>query len=131
MSSFGDRVRVRESPETLAAGIALLEGEVYGFTTPSTTGVQAIGGAPDDYALSISLASSDATVWLRPDLVEFLDHNPGAEVVVGTKRLIRQADGSWLDEPVVMPKQGDVAELESGSFSRLVRAFKRGRKRDA
>lgn len=131
MSGFGDRVRVRESPETLAAGIALLEGEVYGFTTPSTTGVQAIGGAPDDYALSISLASTDVTVWLRPDLVEFLDHNPGVEVVVGGKRLIRQADGSWLEEPMVAPTHDDISELESGSFDRLVRAFKLGRKRDA
>ena len=43
---FGDRVQIRQSPETVAAGVAALEGEIYGFTTPSTTGVEVIGGAP-------------------------------------------------------------------------------------
>ena len=130
-AGFGDRVRIRESPETLAAGVAGLEGEIYGFTTPSTTGVQVIGGAPDDYALNVSFEPTDATFWLRPDLVEFLHHNAGAEVVIGNMRLMRQTDGSWIEErPTTLTPDND-AEAQSNLFERLVNAFKSRRKRDA
>jgi len=37
MSDFGDRVRIKDSDETRAAGIAGMEGDVYGVTTPSVT----------------------------------------------------------------------------------------------
>src|SRR5262245_21719987 len=99
-ASFADHVRIRECPETDAAGVALLEGEVDGFTTPSVTGVEVIGGAPDDYAIAVSLQLSGACLWFRPDLVEFLDHNAGAEVVVGNVKAIRQADGTWAESLV-------------------------------
>lgn len=41
--SFGDRVRVRQTPATRAAGVAGLVGEVYGETTPSVTGIKVTG----------------------------------------------------------------------------------------
>jgi len=130
-TGFGDRVRIRESPETLAAGVAGLEGEIYGFTTPSTTGVQVIGGAPDDYALNVSLEPTDATFWLRPDLVEFLHHNAGAEVTIGNMRLMRQTDGSWIEERPTTSTPDNDAEAQSKLFERLVNAFKSRRIRDA
>jgi len=40
--SFGDRVRVRATPATEAAGLLGLVGDVYGETTPSVTGVQIV-----------------------------------------------------------------------------------------
>jgi hypothetical protein len=55
MSGFGDRVRIKESPETKAIDVAGLEGDVYGCTTPSVTNVVVIGGAPKDYALNVSI----------------------------------------------------------------------------
>jgi hypothetical protein len=130
-AGFGDRVRIRASSETVAAGVAGLEGEIYGFTTPSTTGVQVIGGAPDDYALNVSLESTDATLWVRPDLVELLHHNAGVEVVVGNMKLIRQTDGSWIEEPPTTSTPINGAEAESNFFETLVNAFKSRRKRDA
>ena len=129
MYGMGDRIRVRQSPETIAAGIAGEEGEIYGFTVPSASGVQAIGGAPDDYALYVSLAATDTSTWLRPDLAEFLDHNPGVNVVVGDRRLIRQADGSWLED-TAPPTQEEIAEAERDPHGRTVRAFKSNRKCD-
>lgn len=93
MSAFGDRVRISASPETTAAGVAGLEGEVYGFTTPSMTGVDVIGGAPDDYALNVNLEPKDEAFWFRPDLVELLHHNAGLQVSAGGVKAIRQADG--------------------------------------
>lgn len=103
MSDFGDRVRILESPETLSAGVAGLEGEVYGFTTPSSTGVYVIGGAPDDHALNVNLESMDEAFWFRPDLVELLHHNAGFEIRVADVKAIRQADGSWIETTLASP----------------------------
>jgi hypothetical protein len=99
MSAFGDRVRILESPETAAAGLAGLEGDVYGCTTPSMTGVEVIGGAPDDYALNVNLELKNEAFWFRPDLVELLHHNAGLEISAGGAKAIRQADGSWVESP--------------------------------
>ena len=103
MSNFGDRVRIRESPETIAAGVAALEGDIYGFTTPSATGVEVIGGSPDDYALNVSFDSTGVNLWFRPDLVQSLHHNVGTELIVGNVRAIRQADGSWAESVMAQP----------------------------
>ena len=97
MSGFGDRVRIKEIPETRAAELAGLEGDVYGFTTPSATGVSVIGGAPDDQALNVFVESKGTDFWLRPDLIEFLHYNAGSEIVVGTVKSVRQADGTWVE----------------------------------
>lgn len=97
MPSFGDRVRIKKSPETIAAGVAGLEGDVCGFTTPSSTGVDVIGGAPDDHALKVSIDAHDAELWFGPDLVEFLDYNAGTEIVIGNVKAVRQPDGNWTE----------------------------------
>lgn len=97
MIGIFDRVRIKESPETIAAAVAGLEGDVYGFTTPSVTSVAVIGGSPDDYALNVSVESREDELWFRPDLVEFLHHNVGSEMTVGNIKAVRQADGSWIE----------------------------------
>ena len=99
MADFGDRVRIRESPETLAAGLAGMEGDVYGVTTPSVTNIEPIGGVKDDCALNVSIEGKGG-FWLRPDLVELLHHNPGMEMVVGNNRAVRRPDGSWSETTI-------------------------------
>jgi hypothetical protein len=122
MIDFGDRVRVLTSPETLAAGIAGREGETYGFTTPEYAEVNVIGGFLDGQALYLSLDPSDMNVWIRPDLVELVHRNPGVEVMLDGMRLVRQPDGSWLQEPIT---DGSHAESADGDIvERLVHAFK-------
>ena len=91
-----DNVRVISSPLTEEAGLAGLIGQVYGVTTPSVTLVEVLGGAPTDRAFSVSF-SSERQVWIRPDLVEFLDHAPGTTMSLGCKVSVRNADGSWTD----------------------------------
>jgi hypothetical protein len=113
MSNFGDRVRIRSSPETEAVGVAGLEGDVYGFTTPSSTGVTVVGGAPDDYALNVSIEGHGA-LWFRPDLVEIIHHNAGLEIRVGNVTAVRRPDGSW----------SETAVAGSGFWSRLKSLFR-------
>ena len=95
MSDFGDRVRVKQTPETFAAEVANMEGDVHGFTAPSITGVSVIGGAPDDHAINVYFQALAGDRWFRPDLLEFLHHNAGFDMVVGNVKAVRQADGSW------------------------------------
>jgi hypothetical protein len=92
---FADHVRVRRTDLTERVGIADAEGQVYGWTTPSITGVDVIGPCPDDRALNVRIEATDSTYWLAPDLVEFLDHAVRTEARIGTSEWVRNADGSW------------------------------------
>lgn len=105
--SFGDRVRVRSTPETEAAGYAGLVGECQGFTTPSVTGIAVVGTPTDDYAFSVDLAGLAEQVWFAPDLLEFVDHRPGTQLRIdGVPRTwVRREDGGWdvVDDPHEAP----------------------------
>lgn len=99
--SFGDNVRIRSTPETERLNFAGRQGTVSGFTTPSVTGVEAIGSPLDDYAVAVMF--EDAAVqdaWFAADLVEFIDHAPGTEIRVGNLKAVRNADGTWNETTI-------------------------------
>jgi hypothetical protein len=87
--SFGDNVRVATTPLTTALGLSGLTGAVYGETTASVTGVEVVGEVADDYAIDVQLDGRDGSIWFAPELLEFVDHAPGTEIVIGNRRLIR------------------------------------------
>lgn len=95
--SFGDNVRVVSAPLTSALNLAGLTGVVYGETTPSVTGVEVIGAVTADYAINVKLDGRDDAPWFVPELLEFVDHAPGTEMVIGNKRLVRDASGEWVE----------------------------------
>jgi hypothetical protein len=66
--SFGDNVRVRVTAATEAAGLAGLAGQVHGFTTPSVTGITAIGDVKDDRAYNVFIKARGADFWFAPEL---------------------------------------------------------------
>jgi hypothetical protein len=96
--TFGDTVRVLDTPAARARSIAGLSGEVFGHTTPSMTRVQVIGDLLSDYALAVHFKHLGESLWFAPELLEFVDHNAGTVVTIGTQKLVRQSDGSWLEE---------------------------------
>jgi len=96
--AFGDRIRVRRTPEATAAGLANLEGDVYGFTTPSVTSVAVIGSKSDDYALNVSFEEKKETFWFSEDQLEFVSHSAGAEITVGKKKFVRGTSGEWIGD---------------------------------
>jgi hypothetical protein len=96
--SFGDRVRVRPTPETVPLRLANLVGQVYGETRPSVTGVEVIGGTAEDYAINVAFPDRADTLWFSPDSLEFMDHAPGTEIVIGNQRFVRSASGDWVKE---------------------------------
>jgi hypothetical protein len=76
--AFGDKIRVRSTPETEARCLAGLVGVVYGETTPSVTGVGVIGELATDYAIVVHF-EEHGDVWFTPELLEFADNEPGSE----------------------------------------------------
>jgi len=100
--SFGDNVRVRSAPDTDALGLAGERGKIYGETTPSVTGIEAIGALKSDYAVNVHFEQRNASLWFAPELLEFVDHAPGTEIRFdGTpKKWTRAADGSWTETDV-------------------------------
>ena len=98
--TFGDKVRIRHSPETESKGLAGLVGNVYGQTTPSVTGVEVIGELAFDYAINVFFEDRDESFWFAPALVEFVDHAPGMEISLNgvAKKWVRTETGDWHEE---------------------------------
>ena len=106
--SFGDNVRIDRSHDTSRSGHADLVGVCYGLTTPSVTGVEVIGPAPDDQALNVHFeddAVEDA--WFSPELVLLVDHAVGSRATVGDHEFVKAADGSWVSSslPQEVPRR--------------------------
>ena len=92
---FADNVQIRTSPATEEAGIAGLAGEVFGWTKPSVTGVDVIGGASEDTAINVFVTDRDEEYWLNPELVELVDVGAGATMTVGSKAFVKTEAGEW------------------------------------
>jgi hypothetical protein len=100
--SFGDNVRVLETPLTASLGLAGRVGQVYGETTPSVTAVEVVGEMSEDCAIAVQFEGKSDSIWFAPQLLEFVDHAPGTEIVIGSKRMVRDASGEWIEDA---PKQ--------------------------
>ncbi|HLY06437.1 MAG TPA: hypothetical protein VKR31_11885 [Rhizomicrobium sp.] len=100
--SFGDNVRIADTPITREYGLAGELGVVYGFTTPSCTGIAFIGVTGGDVALNVHFSGRNESFWLVPELVEFVDHAAGTEVTLdgSGKKWVRQLDGAWAEKEI-------------------------------
>lgn len=106
-AGFADRVRIKRTERTQEAGVADLEGVVYGETTPSVTGVDVIRELSTDFALNVYFESRGDSLWFSPELVELIDHAPGTELrLEGVDTVwIRREDGSWAESRPALPKR--------------------------
>ena len=106
-ATFGDNVRVRATPETEAAGVAGLSGQVFGETTPSVTAVEVIGDPEHDHAINVHFEDLNHAYWFAPHLLEVVDHGPGTEIRLDgvDKRWTRAAEGEWIEESTVKAKR--------------------------
>jgi hypothetical protein len=99
--SFGDTVRIRATAETERLSLSERTGTVYGWTTPSVTGVPVIGSIEKDSALAVKLEGQNDPLWFDPDLVEFVNHSPGTTATVGNRGFKRNAEGKWIEDTAV------------------------------
>jgi hypothetical protein len=96
---FGDTVRIITSPATIAAGVAGLEGEVHGFTTPSATGVTVIDPTGIDYAIAVYVEQLGEAIWLEPNTLELISRPDEMVFTTGSKKITarRTEDGSMVE----------------------------------
>ena len=101
VTTFGDRVRVRETPATKALGLDGIVGQVYGETTPSVTFVEVIGEPRGDYAINVYFQERRGEFWFHPDDLEFVDHAAGTQVSLNgiNKKWVRTESGEWEETP--------------------------------
>ena len=133
---FGDRVRIRETEETRAAGFAGRVGELFGESIPSSSGAgPVIGGRGEDQAFSVFFEETREQLWFAPHLVEFVEDRAGQTMTVdGGPSFIRDPDGDWrqvggrTDVADFMQPGGSVPRRVSDPFGRIRRWFEKGRK---
>jgi hypothetical protein len=92
-----DLVRIVVVPETTAAGWAEREGTYYGFTTPSVTGIDAVG-LTGDLAVHVDFGDSGGE-WFDPRLVERVGYDPQDTMRIGDAEFVRDQDGNWVPKP--------------------------------
>jgi hypothetical protein len=95
--AFGDRVRIVSAPATESAGFAGGTGVVHGWTTPSVTRAEVIGGCDADVAYNVCFDETGADAWFAPQLVELVDQSAASEITIGDRRLVRDARGRWQE----------------------------------
>ncbi|QLC23005.1 hypothetical protein HFP51_12900 [Parasphingopyxis sp. CP4] len=98
---FMDRAKIKKSEETDRRGLAGLEGHIYGWTTPSVTGVDVIGAQDEDFAINVFIETLDEDFWFTKDLVEVLGPEVGAvfSLDASENENVRLPDGSWKQRP--------------------------------
>ncbi|MDH7976113.1 hypothetical protein QH494_28390 [Sphingomonas sp. AR_OL41] len=101
MADFADRVRIKPTEETERLGLAGREGQVFGWTTPSSTGVTVIGEMRDDSAVNVHFDDLNASFWFPEELIEMIDHGAGTTISLDGQDVawVRKADGSWDQRP--------------------------------
>ena len=106
--SFGDNVRVKETPVTEQAGVAGLAGNVHGETRPSVTNVDVIGEAKEDFALNVFFENRNESLWFAPELLDLVDHAPGTEITIKgiDKKWVRREDGKWDEQTTGRQRKG-------------------------
>ena len=103
--SFADRVKIRASEATTARGVAGRIGEIHGFTMPSASGVEVIGGTAQDVALGVYFDDLKEALWFAPNLLDFVDHGEGTTIRVQGSEVewIKTERGDWIQRKRRLP----------------------------
>ena len=81
-------------------------GVCYGMTTPSVTGVEVVGGAPNDVALNVHFDDEEVPdAWFAPELVVLVDHGVGSRATVGDQAFVKTEGGDWVPQPPAPPSR--------------------------
>lgn len=100
--NFGNKVKIKKSPETEALNFANKIGIIYGSTTPSVTGVSVIGNSKDDSAINVYFDDLNESFWFNEDLLEEIDNGEGITMTLDgvDKKWTKGSDGSWIEENI-------------------------------
>jgi hypothetical protein len=105
--SFGNKVRIKDSPLTKEKGLAGKVGEVYGQTTPSMMEIEIIGTPKEDTAVNVYFDDLKASYWFEADLLETIDDGQGAVITLDgiDKKWTKGQGGQWIEEDTKSTKK--------------------------
>lgn len=98
--SFGNKVRIKESPATKEKGLASKIGEVHGQTTPSMMDYEIVGTPKEDMAVAVYFDDLQTAYWFDPDLLETIDDGEGSVITLDgiNKKWTKGKNGQWIEE---------------------------------
>ena len=96
--TFGNKVKIKSSPETETKGLAGKTGETYGHTTPTVTGVEVIGKTEKDFALNVYFDDLKESFWFDESLIEQLDNGTEMTLDGVDKKWSKDSNGNWIEE---------------------------------
>lgn len=100
--TFGNKVRIIKTSETIEAGLADKTGEVLGQTTPSQMEIDVIGKLEKDFAVNVYFQDTRKSFWFSEDLIEYLDSGEGVEISINgvDKKWTKGPNGEWNEEEI-------------------------------
>ncbi|WP_417608464.1 hypothetical protein [Owenweeksia hongkongensis] len=115
--TFGNKVRIKRTAETIEKGLAQKEGEVYGQTTPSMMDFEVIGNLKEDFAINVHFEDLNESFWFTEDLIESLDNGQGVEITLDgiDKKWTKGENGEWIEEaisPIRTEKKSERSQSE-------------------
>ncbi|QNL22256.1 hypothetical protein HZR84_09995 [Hyphobacterium sp. CCMP332] len=98
--SFGNKVKIKDSPETREKELAGKVGDVYGQTTPSMMDFEIIGTPKDDFAVNVYFDDLQTSYWFDADLLETIDDGQGSVITLDgvDKKWTKGENGQWIEE---------------------------------
>src|SRR5688572_27242479 len=97
--SFGNKVKVKNSPLTVEKGLAGKIGDVYGQTTPSMMDFEIIGTPKKDIAINVYFDDLKTSFWFDADLLENVDNGQGSVITLDgvDKKWTKGQNGQWIE----------------------------------
>jgi hypothetical protein len=105
--TFGNKVKIKSTPETEEKGVANKIGEVYGQTTPSIMDLEIIGKPKEDFAVNVHFNDLGESFWFDQDLLEYLDNGQGSVISFDgiNKKWTKGENGEWIEEETISTKK--------------------------
>lgn len=101
--SFGNKVKIKSTPETEKLSLAEKTGDVFGQTTPSITEVKVIGKTEKDFAINVYFEDLKNSYWFDEELVETVDNVTGSVITLDgvDKKWTKDSNGNWIEENTI------------------------------
>ena len=103
-NTFGNKVRIKSTPETIEKGLSGKAGVVYGVTTPSMMDLEVIGTPKEDVAINIYFDDLKESFWFDEDLIEHIDNGQGTTISLDgvDKKWTKGKNGEWSEEDTAL-----------------------------
>jgi len=120
-STFGNKVMIKNSPQTVEKGLAGKIGVIFGETTPSMINFEIIGTPKEDYAISVHFDDLGESFWFDAELLEQIDAGEGTVMTLDgiPKKWTKGKKGEWIEEDT------DITQVQIKSTSNNSAASKK------